>query len=59
MLGYIPIAPAMPGPAFESSVFSWLTIPVFEATTLTLQKLVLAINALLEYRLLVGEARPF
>ncbi len=32
MLPYIPTAPAKPPPAFESSVLSWLTIPVFEAT---------------------------
>ena len=43
MLPYMPTAPAMPPPAFESSVFNSVTIPVFEATTLTLQKRVLAI----------------
>jgi len=44
-LPYIPTALAKPPPAFESSVFSWLTIPVLLAITLTLQKRVLAIAA--------------
>src|SRR5450755_1733062 len=42
MLPYTPSAPGSPPPALESSVLSWLTMPVLDAMTLTLQYCVLA-----------------
>jgi hypothetical protein len=43
MLPYMPSAPPRPPPALESSVLSWLTMPVLDPITLTLQNWVVAI----------------